>query len=311
MTNSLMVRFAEAYTERLRLALTWTPTGAKGPRHAGWNLLENAITTPAAARQHWSQNPAHGIACLLEASRLVSIDVDDEDRSRLVLEHFGVDLDELRRTAPCIVGRHFRLLYRAPDVSLKHRTLAWPKRHNPIASAVILELRAGMVSDTLPPTMHPGTGRPYVWENPPRDGFPPLPGAVFAIWQDWPATAQAAHALCPWAPPAKEPPARRPRSSSAPRESVISAFNRAHDVSAILEAHGYHRRGKRFISPDSGHAAGIVLLDSGRVFSHHAGDPLSAEHAHDCFDVYRLLEHKGDVRAATAAAAQALGLQGN
>jgi len=302
-----MARFAERYCE-LGLALTWTPAGAKGPRHRGWNQLEHAITTPVAARRHWSENPAHGIASLLEASRLVSIDVDDEDRSRLVLEHLGVDLDEQRRTTPCIVGRHFRLLYRAPDVQLKHRTLAWPTWENPNAGAVILEFRAGMVSDTLPPTMHPGMRRPYAWENPPRHGFPPLPGRLLELWQDWPATSRAALALCPWAPPAKEPPPRRPRGNTGRRESVIHAFNAAHDVAAILEAHGYQRRGRRFVSPDSGHAAGIVLLDSGRIYSHHVGDPLRAEHAHDAFDVYRLLEHRGDVRRATAAAAQALSL---
>ncbi len=67
------------------------------------------------------------------------------------------------------------------------------------------------------------------------------------------------------------------------------------------------RRGKRFASPDTLHAAGIVLMESGRVYCHHAGDPLSGEHAHDTFDVYRLLEHGGDFRAAIRAAAQTLG----
>jgi putative DNA primase/helicase len=42
------------------------------------------------------------------------------------------------------------------------------------------------------------------------------------------------------------------------------------------------------------------------VFCHHAGDPLSSEHAHDAFDVFRLLEHGGDYRTAVKAAAQAL-----
>jgi putative DNA primase/helicase len=175
-------------------------------------------------------------------------------------------------------------------------------------SAVILELRAGMVSDTLPPSYHPGIRRPYRWENPPRDGFPPLPVAALERWQAWPETSRAALALCPWAPAPKEPPRPRRRSGSTTRQSVIDAFNAAHGVSAILEAHGYQRRGKRFVSPDSGHAAGIKLLESGRIFCHHAGDPLSAEHALDSFDVYRILDHNGDMRSAVRAAAQALGL---
>jgi putative DNA primase/helicase len=304
---SPMARFAERYCE-IGLALTWTPPGEKGPRHTGWNRVENAVTTPAAARHYWSENTAHGIAALLGPSNLVSLDVDDEERSHVVLRHFNIGLDELRRTAPCILGRHFRLVYRAPDVELKHRTMVWPKQVNPGASAVILEMRAGSISDTLPPTMHPGTGQPYRWENPPRDGFPPLPNALLDLWLDWSATSRAALALCPWAPAPKETPPARPRTSASPRESVIAAFNAAHDVAAILQAHGYLQRGKRFLSPESGHAAGIVLMEGGKAFCHHAGDLLSGEHCLDAFDVYRLLQHRGDYRSAVSAAARALNL---
>jgi putative DNA primase/helicase len=302
-----MARWAERYCE-IGLVLTWTAAGQKGPSHTGWNRVESAITTPAAARRHWSENPAHGIAALLGPSNLVSLDVDDEERSHVVLQHSDIDLDELRWTAPCIVGRHFRLLFTAPDVELKHHTLVCPKQENPNASAVVFEMRAGSISDTLPPTIHPGTRQPYRWENPPRGGFPPLPKALLDLWLDWSATSHAALALCPWALAPKETPPTRPRTRASSRASVIAAFNAAHDVAAILEAHGYQRRGKRFLSLGSEHAAGVVLMESGRVYCHHAGDPLSGEHAHDCFDVYRLLEHKGDFRSAVGAAAHALGL---
>jgi putative DNA primase/helicase len=198
-------------------------------------------------------------------------------------------------------------MYCAPNADLRHRTLAWPKPDNAGGSTAILEFRAGLVADTLPPTIHPGTRQPYRWENPPRGGFPPLPKAVLDLWQDWSATSRAVLALCPWAPAPKETPPARQRARATPPGSVIAAFNAAHDVTAILEAHGYMRRGKRFASPDTLHAAGIVLMESGRVYCHHAGDPLSGEHAHDTFDVYRLLEHGGDFRAAIRAAAQTLG----
>ncbi len=90
---------------------------------------------------------------------------------------------------------------------------------------------------------------------------------------------------------------------------VIDVFNAAHDIAAILETHGYARRGKRFAAPDTSHGAGVVLLDDGRVFCHHQGDPLNSEHALDTFDVYRLLDHGGDYRAAVKAAAEALGIK--
>jgi RecA-family ATPase len=53
----------------------------------------------------------------------------------------------------------------------------------------------------------------------------------------------------------------------------------------------------------------VVLLDDGKVFSHHASDPLADEHAHDAFDVYRILEHGGDMRAAIQEAAKELGIE--
>jgi putative DNA primase/helicase len=295
-----MARFAERYSAH-GLVLLRTAPGDKHPRYPGWNRPENAI-----APKFWVSHPRHGIATLLEPSGLVSIDVDDETVAEPLMQTFGVNLRKLRTAGPCIVGRHYRLMYRLPDVELKHRAIKWPKETDPRFSSVILEFRAGFVSDTLPPTIHPGTGMPYRWENPPRNGFPPLPVRLLELWMDWPDFNRAALALCPWAPPPQLTPPHRVRSRTNARESVIDAFNFAHDVGTILEAHGYTRRGKRFASPGTDHAAGIVLTEHGRVFCHHAGDPLASEHSQDAFDVFRILQHGGDVCAAVRAASQAL-----
>jgi putative DNA primase/helicase len=304
--NAPAAVYAAMYTE-LKLALTWTWPGSKGPRHAGWNAPANAITDPAAARRYWTNHPEHGIAVLLGPSRLVSLDIDDVERSKLVFAHFGIDLDALRSVTPCIVGRHFRLMFRAPELNLKHRTLAWPRCDGRPGGDVIFELRAGPISDTLPPTIHPGTGRPYQWENAPLHGFPALPATILTLWEDWDNTQRVARALCPWAPPPAPPRPAAP-SRAAPRHSVIDAFNAAHNIGAILEAHGYTLKGRRYIAADSQHAAGISVLDDGRVYCHHQGDALADGHAHDAFDVYRLLDHQGDFRSAVKAAAVALGL---
>lgn len=301
-------RFAARYTE-LGMALTWTLPGEKGPRHRFWNLPENAITTPAAALRHWTQNPSHGIAALLAPSGLVSLDIDESALSRQVLAALGIDLDALAAGTPCIVGRPdaFRLMFKAPHVDLKHRIARWPKRDKPRESFVLFELRAGAIADTLPPTIHPKTGKPYRWAIPPRDGFPPLPNRLLELWQDWPATEQVVLAACPWwtAPEPRKP----SKISTKPAgESVIDQFNAAHDLAAVLESYGYKRTGKRFASPDTQHAPGLVLLDDGRVYCHHAGDPLGDGKPHDVFDVFRLFEHAGDTRAAVKAAAHILGL---
>jgi putative DNA primase/helicase len=292
--------FARAYRKMGLTTIRLAP-GLKHPNYSGWKAQ---VSQP----EHWAAHPRDGIAIRLEPSGLVSLDVDDEERAEGVLRHLGADLGKFRANAPCVVGRHFKLFYRAPEIALKHRSITWPKRDAP-GNFVLFELRAGNLSDTLPPTVHPGTGEPYRWENPPRNGFPPLPARLLELWLDWPETARKARALCPWAPPPR-PLATRQAKPLAARQgpSVIAEFNAAHDVAAILEAHGYQKRGKRFAAPDSSHAAGLVLLDTGKLYCHHAGDPLSGEHALDCFDIYRILDHGGDYRAAVKAAAIALGL---
>ena len=301
-TNALVARFAERYRAH-GLVLLSTAPGTKFPCYPGWNRPENAI-----APNFWRTHPRHGIATLLGPSGLVSIDVDNEPIAESTMLNFGVDLRKLRAHGPCIVGRHYRLLFQKPAIELRHRSVTWPRRDDPRFGSVIFEFRAGSISDTLPPTIHPGTGNPYRWENPPRNGFPPLPQRLIELWMDWPEFHRKALALCPWAPLPKPTPPLRTRTHEPGRASVIDVFNDTHDVAEILEQHGYVRRGKRFASPDTEHAAGIFLTPGGRIYCHHAGDPLSSEHAHDAFDVYRLLEHDGDFRAAVRAAAQSLGL---
>jgi putative DNA primase/helicase len=306
--NDAIARYAKRYAE-MDMALTWTPAGAKGPRHPGWNLAENAITTPAAALRHWMQRPQHGVAALLSFSGLVSLDIDEASLSRQVLAALDIDLDALAARTPCIVGRPdtFRLMFRAPAVELKHRTAKWPKQDKPRESRVLFELRAGAIADSLPPTIHAKTGQPYRWAIPPRDGFTPLPDRLLELWQDWPATERTVLAGCPNWTPTHRPPARSSNSKPAGK-SVIDQFNAAHDLGTVLESYGYKRTGKRFASPDTQHAPGLVLLDDGRVYCHHAGDPLGDGKPHDVFDVFAIFEHSGDTRAAVKAAAHILGL---
>ncbi len=302
--SSRPAKFAARYCE-LGLALVPVPRGEKGPRHRGWNDPANAIADPHTATEYWSDHPGLGMAALLEPSQLVSLDVDDEEIAGQVLDHLGVDLEALRATAPTITGRHCRMIFRAPADALRHRSIAWPKREGP-GSSVILELRAGMIADTLPPSKHPTAGE-YRWTRPPREGFPALPARLLDLWFDWDSTRRTAMALCPWYTPPKSAAPREPKQIR-PGESVIAAFNVAHEVVTILEAHGYVKRGRRLASPETGHAAGITLLDDGRAYCHHQGDALATGRALDAFDAFRILDHAGDYRAAVKAAADALGL---
>ena len=84
------------------------------------------------------------------------------------------------------------------------------------------------------------------------------------------------------------------------RESVIEAFNREHPVEEILEASGYKRRGKKWLSPNSHSGQAGVIVKDGRAYSHHS-DALGDHFWHDPFDLYAKLQHGGDKRKAAAA----------
>ena len=298
------------YIERFGLKLV--PLRGKVPIGAGWNLDANLISTAMAAEQHWTQNPADNVGVCLEPSGLCSLDADSPNEARQVLGAEGIDLDGLMTTTPTIIGRAPRLEFQAPqDFRLSPKAVAWPRRSPDEKPLTVLELRAGRVQDVLPPSIHPSTRRPYQWLTPPVAEFPPLPQSLLALWLDFDAFRRRARNRCPWAEPEPDvpilpPPAPRQRTG----QSVIAAFNEAHDTVSILEAHGYQRVGKRRWKSPNGHGvAGVVLLpDSGRVYCHHTSDDLGDNRSHDAFDLYARFDHGGDYRAAVKAAAKALGL---
>jgi putative DNA primase/helicase len=301
--------WASRYVERLELALT--PLRGKAPIREGWNLDENLLRTPGAAREYFSRNPHDNMGACLEASGLVSVDADDPEGARLVLTAEGIDLDALMASTPTIIGRAPRLEFKAPNATLGRKSVVWPPRNAGEKPVTVVELRAGRVQDVLPPSIHPDTKQPYRWITPPRDGFPALPESLLTLWQNFDAFKHSARNLCPWAEAEPEPSMPAPRRLQPPTgPSVIAAFNEAHDTAAILEAHGYTRTGKRRWKSPNGHGvAGVVVLPSGKVFCHHVSDGLGDGHAHDAFDLYAHLEHGGDTRAAVKQAAALLGLE--
>lgn len=299
------------YYHSLRFSLCAIPPGSKRP------LLEDWPNNPRPA-SHWAATPTDGMGAIMGLSGLVSLDLDALPESRALFAELGIDLDELIADAWIVRGNPARLRaeFRAPaGLALALHKLSWPPRdpskpkdHPDGKKITVFELRAGPVQDVLPPTIHPDTRRPYEWVRGPRDGpMGELPAVLLELWRNWDAWKLALEAMCPWAPKADEP-------KTAPRGpgsglSVIAAFNQAHDVRALLEAHGYKQRGKRFLAPDSSSKLpGVVALGSGRVYSHHGSDPLATGHALDAFEVFNLLDHGGDARAAVKEAARLLGM---
>ncbi|WP_175649934.1 bifunctional DNA primase/polymerase [Pseudomonas sp. Marseille-P9899] len=345
--------WARRYIETFGLALVPIEPGEKGPKGSGWNKPGGYFTEAADAEAFWKKRPNHNLGVVLGPSRVCSLDVDDVQCTRQILrEVLGMDLDALADAYPTSVGNpaRFRIMFRVPDgIDLSWHPLTWPSQADPDGSihkalmaqakvardagdtdkeAVlkgaaepfkkipVFELRAGLVQDVLPPSIHPGTGLPYTWRTPPSaQGLPVLPPQLLAIWQGWDEFKPKAEAVCPWRPqsaPAPRPTPAKPRRtaghSGRDLPDVIPLFNQAHDIATLIEAHGYERRGDKWLCPQSSSGlAGVTIIDD-KLFSHHSSDPLANGHKNDAFDVFCILVHDGDQRAATRAAARMLGI---
>lgn len=347
--SSPISSYARFYIEKLNMALVPISPGEKGPKGAAWNKPGGYFTDPIAAEAFWKENPTSNMGVVHAPSGVCSLDVDDVQWTRKVLyDQFGIDLDALALVCPTVVGNpaRFRIMFRAPEgADLSQHALAWPNENDPDGSKhrdlmrkareaatagdlareklyraeaaqyprlTVFELRAGATQDVLPPSIHPGTGKPYVWRTPPVDGLPVVPDALLALWNNWDIVKRDGGAACPWAPKPKAAPAKTKRISppAGSRLSVIDEFNRCHDVTELLRANGYTQKGSKWLYPGSSTGLpGITVdKDEGRVYSHHAADPLANGHKNDAFEVFCLLEHGGDQARAVKEAARMLGL---
>lgn len=306
--------YAAHYTERLGFALVAIEPGSKGPR--GWGWQKRGV--PAA---YWRVRPEMGMGLIHALSGTATLDVDHPEWAALALRAVGVDLETLEASARFrIQGRKGgKPIYLLPEgVNLTRRPLAWPHPTERLENGrprlvTLFELRSASTQDVLPPSIHPETGLPYTWLPrlpEARDELEPLPSALLELWRDWEGAKAKMKAACPWATP--EPAPARPTSGrrwDGQGESVIHAFNRAYSVQELLERNGYRKRGSRYIAPSSSTGTPGVSILNGRAYSHHGSDILADEHAHDAFDLYRLLEHGGDWRKAVRAAAELLGMR--
>ena len=347
--------WARRYIETFDLALVPIEPGEKGPKGAGWNKPGGYFTEASKAEAFWSANPSHNLGVVLGPSGVCSLDVDDVELTRLVLRQtLGLDVDALADAFPTSVGNpeRFRVMFRVPKgVQLSRHALVWPNKNDPdgtiykglmaqvkaameegdstreaafrmaadpFKKVTVFELRGGLVQDVLPPSIHPGTRKPYTWRTPPAaEGLLELPADLLAIWQDWDAFKPKGEAVCPWRPKAATPapavrPAARPSSASARTgdrlPDVIPEFNRIHDIATMIEAQGYKRIDGKWLSPHSSSGLPGVTIKDGKLYSHHTSDPLANGHKNDAFDVFCILMHDGDQKAATKAAAQILGI---
>lgn len=333
--------WAKRYIDAFDLALVAIEPGKKAPKGKAWNKAGGYFSDADQAAAFWLKHPHHNMGVVLGPSQLCSLDVDDVQWTRQLLsDQLGVDLDHLALTCPTVVGnpQRMRLLFRVPvGIELGRHALAWPNQKDPDGSLfksvvqllkaaeasadqsavvtlkaqaealkrfTVFEFRAGLVQDVLPPSIHPGTGKPYVWKTPPSiEGFPVLIPQLLNAWKNWDLFKRDAETACPWWVKTKPSPKTRTSRIEGVSPSVIEQFNRAHNVESLLSAHGYTQHGQRWLCPQSSTGLPGVSVTDGKVYSHHGADPLANGHQNDAFAVYCLLEHGGDVSKAVKAAA--------
>lgn len=261
-------------------------------------------------------------------SRTGTLDVDWLAATERLFREFGFDYDALMQGYPRIRTREGKdkILFRMPagmERNESKHVLRWPDESGecdaqgrPIM-VTVLELRTGKSQDVLPPSIHPDTNAPYEWHTgqAPWD-YPELPTLpedhfLVTIWREWDRFLPQLINACPWAqsdptPPIPEPVRHLPKGAHM---DIIGQFNRSLSVETLLERNDYRKRGKRWLAPFSKtKIPGVVVLSSGKTFSHHGSDVLCTGHAHDAFSLLTILECSGSIDVAVNTAARELGI---
>lgn len=161
------------------------PSGAKGPTRKGWNLERNCVLPDG-----WTGN----VGLAHAYSGTCAIDFDNLELATTWLAERGIDAQALLNAPDAVrisSGRPNRakLIYRIPT---PHASLK--------LFGGALELRCASkdgatVQDVIPPSIHPDTGQPYVWEYDELfadPATPPLiPDALLALWDSHLAAERA------------------------------------------------------------------------------------------------------------------------
>lgn len=181
MTRPILAEYARA-----GWALVPIPRGRKGPIRPDWQeSRDNCVTDPDVAAQ-LDEN----VGLCHAYSGTCAIDIDDFEASRQWLQERGVDLNALWNAPDAVrisSGRPNRgkLLYRLAE-PLCSKKITRGKQN-------VLEFRSSTrtnttVQDVLPPSIHPETGKPYVWEY--ADDsigdwrcLPEIPESLHAAWK--------------------------------------------------------------------------------------------------------------------------------
>ncbi|QDP48609.1 MAG: hypothetical protein Unbinned4234contig1002_35 [Prokaryotic dsDNA virus sp.] len=295
---------AQVYSD-LGLHLVAIKEGSKGPTTKNWH--NEGINVK-------ELNENQNIGLIHNLSSTCSIDIDSrEDAIKVFQNYLGLDPVEMKRVYPCWRGKKdgIKFLFKMPNIDhVGIKKLIYKDNEQVIT---VFELRGSTtgtgVQDLLPPSVHP-QGHRYEWINPLPSQFsdiPELPERLVELWSNWEIEEPGMLNCLGYFKPET---IKRQLEPNVDSEDIITRFNATYSVENILLKNGYEKRGEnRFLSPHSQtKTPGVILLDDGSIYSHHAGDLLGDGHSHDAFDVARILEANGDWKTAFNNARSDLGI---
>jgi hypothetical protein len=263
--------------------------------------LYAATTDPERVGRWWDRWPGDGIGARVPRS-LIVLDVDPRHGGDARLAELEAGFERLPPTRVSYSGRgdggcHLWFLH--PGGKPTIRALREVLGRGPEELGLDLKGHEGYV--VLPPSRHPDTGQPYRWAEPLLDPAP-MPGWLRRL-------------LLPEA--ALRPPVHRvdtPRLGSGP--SIADAYGARVSWRELLEPHGWScadqdgdRDGARWRHPGATHATSATIRH-GMLFVYSTGTSFEvtepgSPHGYSKFRAYAILEHRGDLRAAAKALAEA------
>jgi hypothetical protein len=284
----------------------------KRPRFKGWNLPKSESN-----RGGYSANADDFINChgfnfglYHGESNTLALDLDDVTLARKIFDELTdfqlldwLESDQ-RAEVKSPKANRGKLLFKLPRdcdyASLKQYKISNGLSENgKPKTKVVFELRCGGCQDVIY-GQHPEGGEYQFFGNP--AAIPEAPDVLLNMlqhWHDWKLCFDSVLGI-ESAPPKTAPRPPQQHKNLLGMRDPIQEFNESFSVEDVLIRNGYEPVGRdRFIRPGSTSGApGAVIMRNcsdgvERVYSH-GGDVLNDGHAHDAFDVYRLLECGGE-----------------
>ena len=250
------LQYQSSYAGRGFTTLAIIP-GTKQPAFK-WRTSEQLARHSNTQSLQWAEHQHGGLNLAVQTglSQICVLDIDDLYLALPILAKSNIAPKEhwcaVQRGHPNKVHYYFRV----PDETFLVRSLA--------SHRLGMDLLCLSSLAMLPPSFHPG-GTRYRWQSPRVSKLPPLPKDLISVF----TTEDKG----------KPEATRRPRTalgSTAPSWlNLARQHYQRNDMVALLEAHGYQRRGSKWLSPTSRSGSpGVSLFRSqhdnaGLVYSHH------------------------------------------